>query len=132
MQTRNTFQKALTFDAVKALKNHPTADEVYNFVSMQYPEISRATVYRNLNYLCDVGNVYRVKVADGADHFDHYTEPHYHFLCSSCGKVTDIVLPYMEDINAQCEALSGCTITDHQIFFEGFCKGCSAKTSKSV
>lgn len=128
MQTRNTFQKAMTFDAVKALQNHPTADEVYSYVSLQYPEISRATVYRNLNFLCDTGVLYRVKLSGSADRFDHQVFPHYHFKCSQCGCISDIVqFPYLENINKQCSEASGNTITDHQIFFDGICKKCLQK-----
>lgn len=132
MQTRKTFQKTLTFDAVTALKNHPTADEIYSYIVKQYPEISRATVYRNLNYLCDIGDVYRVKISGAADHFDHNATPHYHFRCSICGDVTDINLPYMENINSACAGASGNQVTAHQIFFEGKCKNCTGKVSKTA
>ena len=37
MQQRNTFQKAMTMDAVMRLANHPTADEVYDFIKEKYP-----------------------------------------------------------------------------------------------
>ena len=53
MNQRNTFQRTVTLDAVHTLANHPTADDVYNFVHEKYPQISRTTVYRNLNKLCD-------------------------------------------------------------------------------
>ncbi|MEG1049871.1 MAG: transcriptional repressor [Oscillospiraceae bacterium] len=128
MQTRKTFQKSLTLEAVRELKSHPTADEVYTFVSKQYPDISRATVYRNLNYLCETGSVYRVRVADGADHFDYQTTPHYHFRCSSCGCVTDVAMPYMENLNGQCEKANGSSVTEHQVFFSGFCADCNKKS----
>lgn len=128
MQKRNTFQKALTLDAVMALANHPTAEEVYIQVSTQYPEISRATVYRNLNHLCESGTLYRVKISGSADRFDHHNLPHYHFKCNQCGTVSDLDLPYMEDVNERCEKLSGNKLNAHQIFFDGICKDCLKKS----
>jgi Fur family peroxide stress response transcriptional regulator len=37
MQRRNTIQKQLVIAAVRKLGNHPTAEEVYNEIILQYP-----------------------------------------------------------------------------------------------
>lgn len=129
MQKRNTFQKAMTLDAVKALANHPSADEVYSFVSQQYPEISRATVYRNLNYFCETGALFRVKISGSADRFDHNNYPHYHFKCTQCKAVSDLDMPYMPQINEIAQKSCGHQFNEHQIFFDGICKECLAKNS---
>lgn len=51
MITRNTLQESLVFVAVNELRNHATADEIYELIVKKYPGISRGTVYRNLNKL---------------------------------------------------------------------------------
>ena len=48
---RRTIQRALVLSAVHHLKNHPTADEVYQYAAQHTPTISRGTVYRNLAQL---------------------------------------------------------------------------------
>ena len=48
---RNTIQRQLVIAAVRFLADHPTADEVYERITMEYPDISKGTVYRNLNSL---------------------------------------------------------------------------------
>ena len=127
MNQRNTFQRTLTLDAVHALANHPTADDVYNFVHTKYPQISRTTVYRNLNKLCDSGDLLRVKIFGAADRFDHNLQSHYHFRCDECGSVSDLDLPYIENINRMCAGIGGRIVNAHQILFDGICTECQKK-----
>lgn len=73
-------------------KDHPTAAVVYDNVRRSFPNISLGTVYRNLTLLADIGEISRIHVGDGVDHFDADTSPHYHFICSECGCVRDLDL----------------------------------------
>lgn len=126
MCERNTMQRTMTLKAVAHLKNHPTADEVYDYVREENPHISRATVYRNLNKLCDCGKLARVKISGSADRFDHNLGAHYHFMCNSCKKVVDLDIPYMDSINDMC-CIDGRQVNAHQILFDGICKECLEK-----
>ena len=124
MQTRQTFQKTLTLEAVRTMKCHPTADQVYAFVAEKYPEISRATVYRNLNQLCEAGEIGRVKNPYGADRFDHIAGRHFHFICRKCGSLIDVKLTDVSHLAELCEAQTGAQVEECNIFFEGLCKNC--------
>ncbi|MBQ6896192.1 MAG: transcriptional repressor [Oscillospiraceae bacterium] len=125
MQTRKTFQKSLTLDAVREMKCHPTADQVYAFVSEKYPEISRATIYRNLNQLSEAHEIQRFKNPCGADHFDHQLTPHYHFVCRECGSIINVEMELdAENIKKLCEEKTGCCVSDHILVFEGICGKC--------
>ncbi len=131
MQQRNTFQKDLTLNAVKQLANHPTADMVYDYVKTQYPQISRTTVYRNLNKLVALGELTKVKVAESADRFDHKLCSHYHFVCNECGDLSDLEIEYHGHINEMVQGIGGRKINDHQIMFDGLCRRClSGEESK--
>ena len=79
--TRNTIQRALVLEAVQSLHNHPTSADVYEVVRARHPNISRATVYRNLGVLANRGEVLRVEVPNGADRYDFLNKPHYHAKC---------------------------------------------------
>ena len=57
MARRNTIQRALVLEAVKTLHCHATADEVYEEIIKEHPTISKATVYRNLNLLSEMGEI---------------------------------------------------------------------------
>jgi len=127
MQTRQTFQKALTLDAVKTMQNHPTADQVYAFVAEKYPEISRATIYRNLNQLSEAGEISRVKNPCGADRFDHITHSHHHFICQKCHQLTNVEIPDISHLVHLCAQQTGAQVSESQLFFGGVCRDCAEK-----
>ncbi|MDR2090837.1 MAG: transcriptional repressor [Clostridiales bacterium] len=124
MVRRNTRQK----DAVKAelvKLGHPTAEELYLSLKGRYPEMSIATVYRNLRILEEDGLVIRViGSVDGGERFDATTVPHYHFICLQCGSASDIEIPYRENENAEIEKRYGIKIVGHRANFFGYCKKC--------
>ena len=70
MAKRNTIQRQLVIAAVRFLADHPTAEEVYDRITMEYPDISKGTVYRNLNSLVESGLLSKVSVPSGADRFE--------------------------------------------------------------
>lgn len=109
-------------------KDHPTADVVYSSVRNEFPNISLGTVYRNLTLLADLGEISRLRLGDGIDHFDADTRPHYHFICSDCGSVVDLD---MDSIKAVDELIGtdveGNLIRGHVTYFYGCCSGCRRK-----
>lgn len=127
MAERNTVQKAVIYDALCRLANHPTADSVYEEVHRDCPTISRATVYRVLNNLAEKGTVLKVNMNNGADHFDHQTFPHYHVRCTECGRVCDADMPYIEGLEKKAGECSGYKITGYSIQFDGICPECAER-----
>ena len=81
MQLKHSKQRDSILEFLAARKDHPTADVVYMNVREQLPNISLGTVYRNLTLLSDLGEILRLRVGDGTDHFDADTSPHNHFVC---------------------------------------------------
>ncbi|MEG1750945.1 MAG: transcriptional repressor [Raoultibacter sp.] len=122
--TRNTVQRALVLDAVQALHCHPTSADVYEVVRAQYPNISRATVYRNLGVLAKKGEVLRVEVPNGADRYDFHNDPHYHMRCRQCGRIFDADMPHIAHLSDSINDTHGFKIDSHQIIFEGICPDC--------
>ena len=125
--TRNTIQRALVLEAVQSLHEHPTSADVYEAVPAKHPNISRATVYRNLGVLADKGEVLRVEVAGGADRYDFFNEPHYHARCRQCGMIFDVDMPYRSDLTEDVIDSHGFKIEGHQIMFDGVCPDCQKK-----
>ena len=122
--TRNTIQRALVLEAVQSLHDHPTSADVYEVVRERHPNISRATVYRNLGVLASRGEVLRVEVPNGADRYDFRSKPHYHAKCRVCGGVFDIEMPQLDNLVAQVQDAHGFTIEGHEIIFDGVCAAC--------
>lgn len=124
-ENRNTIQKRLVLNAVRTLKNHPTANEVYNEVVKTAPNISRSTVYRNLSSLSQTGEIIHIKLPDGADCYDHRTDNHYHAHCRLCGRLSDVSMPYIADILSNISPDDSFSYESHSLIFTGVCKDCS-------
>lgn len=129
MATRQTVQRAIILDEVLRLANHPTADQVYDAVHAEHPNISKATVYRTLNKLSEEDEIARVKINNGADHFDHQTYAHYHVRCSICGRVDDVVIEPLAGIDDAAANASGYRIEGHTLQFDGVCPACQRAES---
>ncbi len=98
MIRRSTIQKELVLNTMRDLKTHVTADFLYEYLVKKHPSISRGTVYRNLNILCEEGLIKKIKTPDGADYFDFSLHNHYHVKCVSCGKISDVDTNDLPDI----------------------------------
>ena len=123
-QRRTTAQRQLVLDEVRSRRDHPSADDIYLSVRASDEHISRGTVYRNLNLLAEDGEIGQVKVP-GADRFDLRPDPHSHILCSRCGRVEDVPIPYDTCIDAKAAQISDYSVSRHLLIFEGVCPDCA-------
>ena len=105
-------------------KDHPTADTVYSSIRQDFPNISLGTVYRNLTLLSDLGEIQRLHVGDGVDHFDADTSKHYHFICQKCGAVIDLKLDSLDYINNLAGVGFDGQIAGSITYFYGLCGDC--------
>lgn len=123
-QQRNTKQRQMILDAVNnCCHHHPSADEIYLYVRNIDEKISRGTVYRNLNILIENGDISKVKISN-VERFDCRTDRHYHLMCTKCGALSDLPLPYDDDMDKSIEKQTGYLIDRHKIVFEGLCPQC--------
>ena len=101
---------------------------VYEMLQKEHPDISLATVYRNLARFKSQGLVSSVATVRGVERFDAMTHPHVHFICSGCDAVMD--LPQMEipeNLSEEAEEISGCRIQGCRLTFTGLCEKCASK-----
>ena len=116
MAQRNTVQqKIIAGQLAKLHGSHPTADEVYQSMKDEYPSISRATVYRNLNKMSDNGQALKVRVSSGADHFDDTL------------RVDDVEVDLPGSVTESLDKATapGFTITGYELLFCGLCSACA-------
>ncbi|MBO4235551.1 MAG: transcriptional repressor [Firmicutes bacterium] len=83
-------QRNIISEIVKSSYEHPTAEEIYALAVKELPTIGIATVYRNLNQLEEMGELRRIPITEGSDRFDGHMEEHYHMVCKTCGRLTDL------------------------------------------
>jgi Fur family peroxide stress response transcriptional regulator len=68
---------------------HPTAADVFEAITRDDPQASRATVYNTLTLLTEIGALRIVRVGDEA-RYDPNTDHHHHALCPRCGALADV------------------------------------------
>lgn len=125
MALKKSKQRDLIKNFLMGRKDHPTADIIYMNVRQQLPNISLGTVYRNLTLLADIGEIQRLRVGDGVDHFDADISPHYHFVCTECGNVVDLQMDNIDSINDIAGAGFDGKIAGHVTYFYGTCGNCT-------
>ena len=129
MEAAKQFRKRNAILAcLQGTTSHPSAEMVYEMLQKEHPDISLATVYRNLARFKSQGLVTSVATVRGVERFEAMTHPHVHFICSSCDAVID--LPQMEipeSLSAEAEASSGCRVQNCRLTFTGLCGKCASK-----
>ena len=127
MVKRNTIQRTLVFETVNKLQNHATADEIYDAIISEHPNISRATVYRNLNLLSEMGEIRKLEIPGGPDRFDHCVDNHCHVKCERCGRLFDVDMDYISGLESNIRDTRGFDFTGYDIIFRGICHDCKKK-----
>ena len=129
MEAAKQFRKRNAILAcLQRANTHPSAEMVYEMLQKEHPDISLATVYRNLARFKSQGLVSSVATVRGVERFDAMTHPHVHFICTDCDAVID--LPQMElpeSLSEKAEEMSGCRVQDCRLTFIGLCEKCASK-----
>ena len=109
---------------LRSTNAHPSAEMVHQMLQERYPDISLATVYRNLSLFKQQGLITSVCSVHGTERFDAETAPHVHFVCDHCDRVLDleqIVIP--EALTHQVDD-TGCRVSGCSLTFTGLCREC--------
>ena len=124
VKKRSTTQRRLVYSSVCELASHPTADDVYADALERQPNISKGTVYRNLNSLAEDGDLLRINIPNAPDRFDHNTHPHYHIKCKVCDAFYDIEADSIGGVERQIFESTGFSVLAHDLVFSGLCPKC--------
>ena len=126
MQSTKHFKKRdAILTCLRATDTHPSAEDVHRMLQAEHPDISLATVYRNLALFKQQGTIQSLGTVNGIERFDANTEPHVHFVCTGCDAVID--LPHIQvptSLGTTAEQSAGCRIEGCQLTFTGKCREC--------
>lgn len=128
-----TPQRQLVVQALlRSSGEHLSAEEVYNIVKKESPEIGLATVYRTLDLLSDLGILRKMDFGDGRARFEFAddTHQHHHLICLSCGTVAEFGEDLLDSLEDEVERRTGFQITDHQLKFYGYCRACARQQAE--
>jgi len=91
-----TPQRIAVLDAAITLKNHPTADNIAEYIKSNDPNIATGTVYKILETFVDKGIIKKVQTESDIMRYDAVQEKHHHLYCSDSERIEDL---YDDDLN---------------------------------
>jgi len=92
-----------------------------------YPALSRATVYRTLELLTELGIVRPIYLGDAERYFIRADEGHHHVVCSGCSAVVGFEDCVVDDLRELLSRRLGFEIQGHLLEFYGLCPDCLAR-----
>lgn len=111
---------------VRSTDAHPSAEWVYEKLKGQIPDLSLATVYRNLATFKKEGIITSLGTVNGTERFERNVVPHTHFVCNECFAVidVDVEIPSGLSEGVDCGEVTSCTLC-----FNGVCNSCAEKAA---
>lgn len=93
-----TPQRMAILEGIYALNNHPTADNIIEYIRKTHPNIASGTVYKVLDVLVDNTLIKKVKTEKDIMRYDGILEQHHHLYCSECDLIEDYVDPELDQL----------------------------------
>jgi len=84
-----TPQRIAILEAIVSLNNHPTVENIIDFIKIKHPHISTATVYKILDAFVDNAIIKKVRTTSDIMRYDAITENHHHIYCSDSDCIKD-------------------------------------------
>lgn len=109
---------------------HPTAQDIYETLKLDYPGMSLATIYNTLDALIKVGAVNALGgVGDGMVHYDADTAPHVNLACLECHRVIDYPSEHIHHVESEVQSGSGYRLLGARVLYYGLCPDCQRQKS---
>ncbi|HNT80432.1 MAG TPA: transcriptional repressor [Bacteroidia bacterium] len=88
-QLKVTPQRVAIYEAICKLNNHPTAENIIDYIRKNHPNISVATVYKVLDCLTENNLIKKVKTERDIMRYDAMMHSHHHLYCSDTDRIED-------------------------------------------
>jgi Fur family peroxide stress response transcriptional regulator len=84
-----TPQRVAIYEAIVMLHNHPTAENIIEYIKTNHPNISVGTVYKVLDSLVENQLLRRVKTEKDIMRYDAVLSNHHHLYCAQTDRIED-------------------------------------------
>ena len=108
-------------------EGHLSADQLVELVHEHDKHISRATIYRTLQWMVDAGIARKVDFGEGRYRFEHsYRHPrHFHLICKSCNESFEFLSSDIESLVEEVAAARNFSPRQSVLQIYGTCEACS-------
>jgi Fur family ferric uptake transcriptional regulator len=103
---------------------HLSPAEVLALGRQTYPGLSRASVYRTLDLLSELGFIRPIMLGDTCQRYVASEGGHHHLVCSGCGAVYDFERCGVDRLAAALAEEYHFEIRSHLLEFYGLCQRC--------
>jgi Fur family ferric uptake transcriptional regulator len=105
---------------------HISADDLVEIIRREDARISRATVYRTLQWMVEAGIARKVDFGEGRFRYEHsYRHPrHFHLICKSCSSSSEFLSSDIEALIEEVAAARGFTPRQSVVQIYGTCEAC--------
>jgi Fur family transcriptional regulator, ferric uptake regulator len=124
---RLTNPRRVIVETVLAFDHAFSAEDTVRKVDSVDPSVGRATVFRTLDVLTQLGVLDRLHSPDGCHSYVQGMgrDAHYHHLvCSSCGTVVPFEGCNIEDMLEELQRNTNFAISNHMLEVFGLCENC--------
>lgn len=123
---RATNPRARVFQAISERGEGFTSQEL----TSQLSRVGRATVFRTIKLLVDIGAVCKVVMDDGSVRY-RLSRPahHHHLVCVRCGAAQDFAPCDTEEIVRKLEGFTGYRVMSHRMELYGLCQSCQGPSN---
>ena len=123
--TKQFKKRNAILEVLRSTDAHPSAEMVHEMLRKEHPDISLATVYRNLALFKSQGIIQSVGTVRGTERFDANTASHVHFVCTGCGTVTDLHgMTIPEELRTTASKEADAVVEQCHLTFHGRCRTC--------
>ena len=130
---RLTAPRLALADLIATHDGHFTASELATIARDRRLGVSRATLFRALDLLVELGVVERLDLPSGDHAYVSCARAHHHHVvCSRCGRTAEVADAGLNDAVAEIEHLSGFRIDTHRVELFGLCRHCQALTAPTA
>jgi Fur family ferric uptake transcriptional regulator len=107
-------------------EGHLSAEQLVDLIRSQDSRISRATIYRTLQWMVDAGMARRVDFGEGKFRFEHaYRHPrHFHLICKTCNQSFEFLSSDIEALIEEVATARGFTPRQSVLQVFGTCENC--------
>lgn len=126
---RLTAPRQAVLQVVETEKGHLSPAEVLRRGQIIYPQLSRATVYRTLDILTDLGLLRPLYMGERGSQVACVAGGHHHLLCLACGRTTHFDDCLIQQVEQMIATRLGFQIKSHLLEFYGLCRDCRAHPS---
>ena len=107
-------------------QGHLTADDLVDLIRREDERISRATIYRTLQWMVDAGIARKVDFGEGRFRFEHsYRHPrHFHLICKACNRSFEFLSSDIEALIEEVATARGFAPRQSVLQIHGTCDAC--------